>query len=95
MAEQFDLLIAAKAKGEASACGMLMPLFCENDLVVKATNAEAKKGHVHPEVLQEAVEARALANSLREGDSCKDGDTTCATSLVYQSTNTHTHTTIM
>eukprot|EP00972_Heterocapsa_arctica_P092638 13660284-Heterocapsa_arctica.AAC.1 len=45
MAEHFDLLIAAKAKGEAVACGTLQPLFCENDLVVKATNAEAKKGH--------------------------------------------------
>jgi hypothetical protein len=81
MAEEFDMLVAAKAKGEAVSCGSLPGLFCEEDLVVKGGMKDAKESHIHPEVLQEAKEARCLANGLLQGDSCKNGDTICATSL--------------
>jgi hypothetical protein len=81
MAEQFDMLVAALAKGEAAQCGTLPGLFCEEDLVVKNSIQGASSSHIHMEVLQEAKEARSLANGLLQGDSCKNGDTICATSL--------------
>lgn len=81
MAEQFDMHVATLAKGEAVECGSLPSLFCEDDLVVKDSMKGAKNSHIHPEVLQEAMEARTLANGLLKGDSCKNGDTICVTSL--------------
>ena len=81
MAEQFDMLVAALAKGEATQCGMLPGLFCEEDLVDKSSMQGAKASHIHMEVLQEAKEARTLANGLLHGDSCRNGETICATSL--------------
>jgi hypothetical protein len=81
LAEQFDMLVAALVKGEAAQCGTLPGLFCEEDLVVKNALPKAKNSHINEEVLQEAKEARALANGLLHGDSCKDGDTICVTSL--------------
>lgn len=81
MAEQFDLLVAARAKGEACALGTLVGLFCESDLVAK-TKPSASRNHINPEVLQEAAEARAVANGLLHGDSCKDGDSICVICLV-------------
>ena len=81
MAEQFDMHVSTLAKGEAVECGSLPSLFCEDDLVVKDSMKGAKDTHIHPEVLQEASEARTLANGLLKGDSCKNGDTICVTSL--------------
>ena len=81
MAEQFDLELAARVKGEACASGCLVGLFCEHDLVPKAGDAK-KETRLNPEVYQEAAEARAMANGLLQGDSCKDGGTICVLGLV-------------
>ena len=82
LAEEFDMHVACLAKGEAVQCGTLPSLFCEDDLVVKdMIMHKAETNHIHSEVLQEAREARTMANGLLKGDSCKNGDTICVTSL--------------
>ena len=81
LAEEFDMHVACLAKGEAVQCGTLPSLFCEDDLVVKDSTHKAENNHIHSDVWQEAREARTMADGLLKGDSCKNGDTICVTSL--------------